>query len=71
MQLIQTVHWCLLQDNAERHALQEHMRLLAALARGMTLQEEEQHLQQLADDVHVCCLAGHSGMARSACAHAR
>jgi hypothetical protein len=36
------------QDTAEGQALQEHSRLLAALARGMTLQEEQLHIQQLA-----------------------
>lgn len=36
-----------LQDTAERHALEEHSKLLAALLRGMTLQEQEQHAQQV------------------------
>lgn len=37
-----------MQDAAERSALEAHSRLLAALARGMSLQEEEQHLAALA-----------------------
>eukprot|EP00879_Flechtneria_rotunda_P006963 GHRR01007310.1.p1 GENE.GHRR01007310.1~~GHRR01007310.1.p1 ORF type:complete len:230 (-),score=78.77 GHRR01007310.1:291-980(-) len=41
-------HIVLLQDVAERHALLEHSRLLAALSIGMTLREEEQHTAQLA-----------------------
>eukprot|EP00879_Flechtneria_rotunda_P018580 GHRR01019496.1.p1 GENE.GHRR01019496.1~~GHRR01019496.1.p1 ORF type:complete len:368 (+),score=107.75 GHRR01019496.1:129-1232(+) len=36
------------RDVAERHALLEHSRLLAALSIGMTLREEEQHTAQLA-----------------------
>lgn len=40
-----------LQDTAERLALEEHSKLLAALLRGMTLQEAEQQAQEVTQAV--------------------